>query len=534
MIASFVARSVRGGVAFPLAFAAGAAAVLALPPFSMLPVALLAFAALFLLVSKGGARRSFVLGWAFGLGHFAFGLSWIAESFAVDAERYGWMAVPAVAGLSAVLALFPALACTVFARLRIGGVTGAVAFAACWTAAEWLRGHVLTGFPWNLAGYALAEFDALRQPAAWIGSYGLSFLVVLVATLPAVALQTTGARRAGPLVLGGLLFFVLLGAGWSRLATAPFEGTGVRLRIVQGNVAQTDKWRPGLREAIFARYLSLSAAPGAFDVLLWPEAAFPGDLDEDVAAVARIERVLDAPQILMTGTPDRVTGGEGTRYFNAVQAYDAEGEPIAAYAKHHLVPFGEYVPEWLPMGRLVETPGDFTAGPGPRTLSLPGLPLVGVAICYEIVFPGSVVDGASRPRMDLQRHQRRLVRYVDRPPPAPRHGPDARGRGGAAGRAGRKYWHLGGDRHRRPRPRPPRNGPDRGPRRRAADRPAADSLRADRRPRLAAAPAGHAVARMGFGSRRGPAGEAPDPVGPRLPARSQAKMSIGVPLRTMA
>ena len=397
MIASFVARSVRGGVAFPLAFAAGAAAVLALPPFSMLPVALLAFAALFLLVSKGGARRSFVLGWAFGLGHFAFGLSWIAESFAVDAERYGWMAVPAVAGLSAVLALFPALACTVFARLRIGGVTGAVAFAACWTAAEWLRGHVLTGFPWNLAGYALAEFDALRQPAAWIGSYGLSFLVVLVATLPAVALQATGARRAVPLAVGGLLLLVLLGAGWSRLATAPFEGTGVRLRIVQGNVAQTDKWRPGLREAIFARYLSLSAAPGAFDVLLWPEAAFPGDLDEDVAAVARIERVLDARQILMTGTPDRVTGGEGTRYFNAVQAYDADGGQIAAYAKHHLVPFGEYVPKWLPIGRLVETPGDFTAGPGPRTLSLPGLPPVGVAICYEIVFPGSVVDGASRP-----------------------------------------------------------------------------------------------------------------------------------------
>ena len=393
-----VARIGRCVPALPLAFAAGAAAVLALPPFSMLPAAPLAFGALFLLVSGAGTSRAFALGWVFGLGHFAFGLSWIAESFTVDAERYGWMAIPAVAGLSALLALFPALACAGFARLRVVGAPGAAAFAACWTAAEWLRGHVLTGFPWNLAGYVLAEFDPLRQPAAWIGIYGLGFVVVLVSALAAVALRAGGRRRAGALVLAGLLCLALAGAGWLRLAAAPPEGTGVRLRIVQGNVAQSEKWRPDLREAIFARYLRLSASPGAFDVLLWPEAAFPGYLDEDVAAVERITAVLGPSQVLLTGVPDRTADRQGMRYFNTVQAYHgAGGGPITAYAKHHLVPFGEYVPRWLPIGRLVETPGDFTPGPGLRTLALPGLPRVGVAICYEIIFPGHVVVDAIRP-----------------------------------------------------------------------------------------------------------------------------------------
>ena len=384
-------------MALPLAFVAGAMAVLALPPFSVLAAAPLAYSTLFLLVADAGPRRGLALGWAFGLGYFGFGLSWIAESFTVDAERFGWMAVPAVSGLSASLALFPALACAAFPRVRAGGATGAVAFAACWTAAEWLRGHVLTGFPWNLTGYALAEFDALRQSAVWIGSYGLSFLVVLASVLPAAALRARGSRRTGCLVLFGVLCLAVLAAGWLRLAAAPPEKTGIRLRIVQGNIDQTEKWRPDLQEAIFARYLGLSAAPGAFDVLLWPETAFPGDLNEDPEAVARIGRMLAQGQVLLTGVPDRAIDTQGTRYFNTIQAYDAGGGPIADYAKHHLVPFGEYVPRWLPVARLVETPGDFAPGPGPRTLALPGVPLVGAAICYEIIFPGHIVDNAIRP-----------------------------------------------------------------------------------------------------------------------------------------
>lgn len=389
---------IERGAAAAAALGAGATAVLSLPPFSILPAAPLAYSAVYLLIAGRDALPALGIGWAFGLGYFGFGLSWIAESFFVDAERFGWMGFPAVAALSACLALFPALACAVFARLRLSGLTGAAGFAACWLAAEWLRGHVLTGFPWNLPGYALADFDLLRQPAAWFGIYGLSFLTVFIAVLPAVTLKAhTMAARGGAFVLAAALPALLAGLGVVRLATAPAGESSIRLRIVQGNVPQSEKWRPDVREEIFSRYLSLSARPGTCDLLLWPETAFPGYLDEDPEAVRRLTELLTESQLLLTGVPDRVPGDEGPLYFNTIQTYDSTGGPITGYAKHHLVPFGEYVPHWMPLARLVDTPGDFTPGPGPRTLAFGRYPLVAATICYEAIFPGHVVDPLMRP-----------------------------------------------------------------------------------------------------------------------------------------
>lgn len=174
---------------------------------------------------------------------------------------------------------------------------------------------------------------------------------------------------------------------------------GIELRIVQGNVPQKEKWAPENRETTLRRYLDLSTRPGPVDILLWPETAFPGFLDEDTEARARIAAAIPDDGVLLTGVPDRVSTNEGTSYFNTVQAYDQTGELLSGYAKHHLVPFGEYVPfrRWLPIERLTEGLGDFTPGPGPRTLALPGVPLVAVAICYEIIFPGQVVDDLFRP-----------------------------------------------------------------------------------------------------------------------------------------
>jgi apolipoprotein N-acyltransferase len=358
---------------------------------------MLSLAALFLLCARTGPKRAFAIGWAYGLGYFAFSLAWIAESFTVDAARYGWMAAPAVGGLSALLALFPGLACAAFVLARAKGLLSAAIFATCWTAAEWLRGHVASGFPWNLAGYVFADIVLLRQPAAWFGAYGLGFLLAFLSTAPVTGLRDGAPRRVTPLVSTIAISLALVGAGWLRLADAPAPRSEVRLRIVQGAIPQTDKWRPELREAIFTRHLRLSAKPGVFDVLLWPEAAFPGYLDEDPVAIERIAGILAPGQRMLTGSPDRRLAMDGLRFFNTIQAYDTSGGPRAVYAKHHLVPFGEYTPPWLPIARLVETPGDFTPGPGPHTLILPGLPPVGAAICYEIAFPGHVIDDATRP-----------------------------------------------------------------------------------------------------------------------------------------
>ena len=385
-----------------LALVAGGLTVLTLPPFSWLIAVPVAFSVLFIVLRNISTSRAFLVGWAFGLGQFGIGISWIAESFYVDAERFGALAIPAVAGLSAGLAIFPGMAAMLFAaimqRRAVGGIAAGLLFATCWVATEWLRGHVLTGFPWNLAAYALVDYAALRQPAAWVGSYGLGFLTVFIGILPGVLTVAAPKRRAPVLVL----FAVAVAGFWVGGALRSGQDvppTDVALRIVQGNVPQVEKWVPGSRQRALEKYLGLSAQPGRFDVLLWPETAFPGFLDEDAAARARISAALPDGRILLTGAPDRVEGDGGTRYFNTVQAYDGTSEILTGYAKHHLVPFGEYVPlrGWLPIERLTEGLGDFTPGPGPRTLAIPGAPLVAVAICYEIIFPGHVVDDLFRP-----------------------------------------------------------------------------------------------------------------------------------------
>ena len=392
----------------PLAHAAaivclGALTVLTLPPFSFLILAPATYGALFSILRGLRPFRAAVTGWTFGLGYFAGGIFWIAESFFVDADRFGLLAIPAVAGLSALLAFFPALASFAFAvlaRSRLSeGLAGPLLFATCWTAAEWLRGHVLTGFPWNLSSYALVEYEPLRQPAAWIGSYGLGFLFVFLVVLPAHLISSRNSIRPWGIVLTLGVAASFWGAGQTRLWLGIEEPTNITVRIVQGNVPQQDKWRPELREETVSRYIELSSQGDVPDIVLWPETAYPGFLDEVEADRQRIMRALPQARILITGVLDRAAADEDTLYFNTVQAYDPGGRNIAGYAKHKLVPFGEYVPfrEWLPFERLTTGLGDFTPGPGPRSFALPAVPLVGIAICYEIIFPGHVVDDAIRP-----------------------------------------------------------------------------------------------------------------------------------------
>nr|WP_281969011.1 apolipoprotein N-acyltransferase [Roseovarius nanhaiticus] len=395
------ARHVLARMAFALAV--GAMTVLTFSPFSILALVPVAYSALFVILRSVTVGQALVIGWAFGLGQFGFGISWISESFYVEADRFGALAIPAVLGLSAGLAFFPAIAAALFSGVlrhkAMGHILAGLLLATFWTLAEWLRGHVLTGFPWNLAGYALVDRAALRQPAAWVGSYGLSFLTLFIGTLPGAALMAAGRQKWSVTLTAFVCLASVWGAGTLRLQTQAPAPPGVDLRIVQGNVPQGEKWTPRNREATFAKYLDMSSRPGNVDVLLWPETAFPGFLDEDDAARARIADALPEGRVLLTGVPDRAPTEDDMLYFNTVQALDDTAQILTGYAKHHLVPFGEYVPlrGWIPIERLTQGMGDFTPGPGPRTLALPVAPLVAAAICYEIIFPGHVVDDLFRP-----------------------------------------------------------------------------------------------------------------------------------------
>jgi apolipoprotein N-acyltransferase len=398
-----------------VAFGCGALATAALPPVYAVVLAFPAFSGLLWLIdttapSRDGARAAFLTAWWFAFGHFLFGFYWLANALLVDAAQYGWMIPFALFGLAGGLALFPATAVTIYHRLGVRGVGGVLIFAVLWTAAEWLRGHVLTGFPWNLIGTIWADSPTVMQAASVFGIYGLSLFTVIVTALPA-----TLAERSGPAPLGrwtgtaaaAVLLIVTWGAGAARLSNAaPTMVPDVRLRLVQPNVPQTLKWDPEARVANFRKGLELTRSPG-FDTrthVIWSETAVPfvlTDFSREGAALRDALASVTPPDgLLITGSLRAARGPDGqTQLWNSLFVLDPAGRILETYDKHHLVPFGEYVPLHSLLAFAKITPGtiDFSAGPGPQTLEPPGLPPTSPLICYEAIFPGEVVDRSERP-----------------------------------------------------------------------------------------------------------------------------------------
>lgn len=403
-----VARPAGGWRRRPLlaAFLLGAAATLALPPLHLVP-ALLAFSAWLRLLAEAPGRGAVAArGFAFGFGWHLAGLYWIGIAFFTDAERFGALAVPAVVGLAALNALFPAAA-ALLARARRwrSPVAAAIALALAWTLADGLRDEVLLGFTWNPLAIVWAPFPALLQAAAWVGSDGLGLLTALVAILPGAALLAERGRpRAGPALAAGLLAALAL-AGWARLALVEVEAEpGPRLRIVQANIAQHHKWDPAKRAQWLNRHLALSREPadGRLALLVWPESAVPYPIEGDPALRALLGSAAPEGGFLVTGGDRFVLETDPPTASNAVFVLDREGVVRARYDKVDLVPFGEYLP-WRPLlGRLgleklTQGSIDFVPGPGRRTLHLPGLPPFSPLVCYEAIFPGRAIDPADRP-----------------------------------------------------------------------------------------------------------------------------------------
>ena len=386
-----------------LAASLGGFAALSLAPFFLTPLLFVAFAGLFRLVDQTRTWRGALLaGWLFGLAHFLVGLSWIAESFYVDAEQFGALAIPAVAALSAFLAFFPAAACGVAKSISVTGWRLLLAFAVSWTAAEWLRGHVLTGFPWNLIGYAWGVADEPLQAASVIGIYGLSFLTVLLAAAPGLCLREAappGLRRWAPLVIAAVGVLALWGFGAVRLAgPTAADVPGVRLRIVQASIPQTMKWDPRESQSILDHYLALSARPAPVQPthIIWPETAVPYLIAEDASIRNAMAAVVPSGGALLSGAVRRVADfEERPALLNSLLALDPSGDIISAYDKVRLAPFGEYTPlrQVLPLQKLTEGSSDYVPGDARTVLAVPGLPPAGPMICYEAIFPSAAWRG---------------------------------------------------------------------------------------------------------------------------------------------
>jgi apolipoprotein N-acyltransferase len=401
---------------YGLAFVLGIVAAAALPPVDLTPVLVVAFPGLLWLdEGSAGLGASFRLGWVFGFGFLLAGLYWIAAALFVDIGRYWWLVPFVAAGLPAGFAIYIGLALfaarLVARALHLPATARVFAFAIAWSIAEWARGHALTGLPWNLVGYAWSGgFPgslALLQSTAWVGIYGLSFLTVLAASLPALLgapslTPMSAVRRWMPAISAGLLVLILAVAGGVRLDAMPTVLTGTRLRLVQPSIAQSLKWQPAATRSNFRRLLDLSAAPAAHPLaaVLWPEAASPFLLVRDAAARQAIATIVPHGGYLITGAlRANPPPAPIEKVWNSLEALDERGDIVAHYDKAHLVPFGEYVPlrGWLPFKKITAGTIDLSAGPGPRTIALPGLPPFAALICYEAIFPGAVVDESDRP-----------------------------------------------------------------------------------------------------------------------------------------
>jgi apolipoprotein N-acyltransferase len=405
-----------------IACLAGALSVLALAPVNAWPILFFTFPVAVWLIDGASAGRlggivsAGIAGWWFGLGYFVAGLYWTGFAMLVDAKTFAWLIPFAVLGLPAGLAFFFAFAFG-FARLLWSrGPMRILALAVALTAAEWLRGHILTGFPWNTIGYTLTGPLILAQVSSLIGLWGLTFFAVYLFASPAVlADERSDTRRPLVVVLIPLVILAAFAAyGAMRLQRTPTAMVpGVKLRIMQPNLPQDAKFNYGARREVMARYLALSdrsAGPGATGVrdathLIWPESAFPFFLQREPEAMRQIADLLPEGTVLIVGAarPATLAPTPGQlRAYNSVYVIDHDGSILSVYDKMHLVPFGEYLPfqgflESLGLQQITKLPGGYIPGTSRKPLSIPRAPTFLPLICYEILFPGEAVPRGERP-----------------------------------------------------------------------------------------------------------------------------------------
>jgi len=384
--------NLSGRTAICAAIGLGALSAFALPPLHILPVLLLAIPGLLALLSGADPRGAFRRGFWFGFGHHLLGLYWITEAILFEAARFWWLVPIAVPALSLVLALFIAVPCWLAARMTtpLGRV---LVLASAWTLAAMAQQFVLTGFPWNPFGsvWAIPGMlgDIALQPAAWIGVHGLTLLTLLLAATPFL-----GGRAVG-LGLSALLLVLAWGGG--RLADPAQPAPNLTVVLVQGNVVQGQKANRDAYVETFKRHLALTEAGvaqanGAPTVVVWPETASPFLIDRDENARAAVAEAAAGPAFV-----GAIRFDQNSQPRNSLLGVYGPGPVAGIFDKAHLVPFGEYVPTWLPLPIKILPGAGLAPGDGPKTLRLPGIPPAGALICYEAIFSGQVIDAADRP-----------------------------------------------------------------------------------------------------------------------------------------
>ncbi len=387
------------------AFTLGIISTYALPPYFVFPVLLVCLSLLvYLEFNSKSYKQSFLLGYFFGIGFYGSSFSWIGNALLVEKETFGLLypLVPIVSGLF--FGLFTAFP-TLLIRTNKDITSKVFCFASWFVIFEWIRSFLFTGFPWNLIGTSLSFSPFLSQGASILGTYGLSFILVLFSCCPAILLANANKKykKLALITMSAITLFVITTGliCFKNYKKMPFSDTTIRM--VQPSIPQTTKWNKESLEKHFDTYLNMSQTnPNQkADVIIWGETASPFPLDLDKIHLQKIQNILTPNSVLVTGS---------IRYeINADYTYNPANSIIVVgkdgvkdwYNKSHLVPFGEYIPfrkhlpSWI---RTITQPiGNFQAGEGPKTMQINNIPPFGGLVCYEIIFPHKIINKANKP-----------------------------------------------------------------------------------------------------------------------------------------
>ncbi|MDJ0827402.1 MAG: apolipoprotein N-acyltransferase, partial [Rhodobacter sp.] len=356
--------------AMPSAVLSGALAGLGQAPVSLPWATLVGLGFLFLIWSHAERRKAaFWIGWAGGAGYFAATLFWIVEPFFVDIARHGWMAPFALVFTAGGFALFWGAGSALAYWLRRGPWSAGLAWAVALALMELTRSYLLTGFPWALVGHVWVGW-APMQLAAWIGPHGLTLLTLLLPPLVLLSWWRARPSVSIPLAVAAGLY----GAGlWQAAQPVPDGFDRPVLRLIQPNAAQHLKWDPDHALEFFERQLDYTAAPSPVrpHLIIWPETAVPAVLNRARVALERVAEAAGSVPVVLG-----IQRLDGERAYNSLIVLGENGQLTDLYDKHHLVPFGEYLPFGDLLGRIGITAFSarqgfgYSPGPGAQLLDL--------------------------------------------------------------------------------------------------------------------------------------------------------------------
>lgn len=398
-------QALEGWRAYAASSACGVLLTLAMPPVFLLPLIIPAFSGLVLLLHAApSVREAFFRAWWFGMGYLVTGLYWITIALSGDAWQYLWLVPIALFLLPAYLSLYIGFAGMVYRHFHLPGWRGVIVLAVAWVAGEYARSYIMTGFPWILAGYVWTLHPLTLQPAAWVGIYGLSLWTVILGGVWAF-----GERK--PIGICVTLLIALFAMGEWRLAGAPILGSagaeGVKVRLVQGNIPQKQKWDPQYQWEAVQEHIRLSQTDDpAVRYVVWPETAMPFPfLDRSRWSSYLSGQVAHDGRVLVTGVVHSQGVNADWKVWNSLKVVGDGGQVLAHYNKTKLVPGGEFLPlRWLfnmfGLDKVTYGETDFSEGNGPHLLTIDGVPAGAFQplVCYEVIFPFFRPQEPSHPR----------------------------------------------------------------------------------------------------------------------------------------